>query len=79
MAQGADIKIQVGNSEYEACKFVDEDHVWINGKQFISLKRHYQRVTEYIDDNKKLFEKIDELTERNKALDLLLKQKYTNE
>ena len=48
------------------------DIVWIRDKQFMSLKRYNERLTESINDLNGLIEKIEELHKENKALRVLL-------
>lgn len=56
-------------------EFMDENHVFIDNKQFISLKRLSEL---RIESDKKLrfiIDKNNELAEENKALKVLLKDK----
>lgn len=52
----------------------DEDHIWIDGKQFISLKRFLENRKEIADEVLKLERRNRELEEENNALKVLLKE-----
>ena len=52
---------------------VDEDHVWIDGKQFISLNRFLQLTRATVVEIDHLKNKVQELTDNNEALESLLK------
>lgn len=52
---------------------VDEDHVWIDGKQFISLNRFLQLTRATVVEIDHLKNKVQELTDNNEALETLLK------
>lgn len=52
----------------------DEDHMWIDGKQFISLKRFLENRKEIADEVLKLERRNRELEEENNALRVLLKE-----
>lgn len=52
----------------------DEDHLWIDGKQFISLKRFLENRKEIADEVLKLERRNRELEEENNALKVLLKE-----
>ena len=60
-------------------EFMDEDHVFIDNKQFISLKRFSEAGMER--DKKLMFivDKNNELAEENKALKVLLKDKLNED
>lgn len=52
---------------------VDEDHVWIDGKQFISLNRFLQLTRAAVVEMDHFKNKVQELTDKNEALETLLK------
>ena len=54
-------------------KFVDEDHIWVNNRQFISLKRFGEAKKDVANEIKLLATKNKELAEENEALKVLLK------
>ena len=53
--------------------FTDDHHVWINGKQFISLDRFLIVQTELNTEIKLLMNEITRLKEENDSFRLLLK------
>lgn len=53
--------------------FSDEDHLWIEGNQFVSLKRFSQAKKDVADEMRLLNDKNKELTKENEALKVLLK------
>lgn len=53
--------------------FVDADHVWIDGHQFVSLERFWQAKKDVANEIKLLNDKNRELTKENEALKVLLK------
>lgn len=59
-------------------EIVDEDHIWVNNKQYISLKRFGDARKEVAKEMKLVDEKIKELAEENEALKLLLKNQLSN-
>lgn len=54
-------------------EIVDEDHIWVNNKQYISLKRFGDARKEVAKEMKLVDEKNRELTKENEALKVLLK------
>ena len=54
-------------------EIVDEDHIWVNNKQYISLKRFGDARKEVAKEIKLLNDKNRELTKENEALKVLLK------
>ena len=54
-------------------KIVDEDHIWVNNKQYVSLKRFADAKTDMADEVRLLTDKNKELAEENEALKVLLK------
>ena len=54
-------------------EIVDEDHIFVNNKQFISLKRFADAKKDVANEVKLLTDKNKELTEENEALKVLLK------
>lgn len=59
-------------------EIADEDHIWVNNKQYISLKRFGDAIKEVAKEMKLADEKIKELAEENEALKLLLKSQLNN-
>ncbi len=53
--------------------FADDDHVWIEGRQFISLKRFAESRKEASDEMIRLDNKVKELTEKLNAVNVLIK------
>lgn len=53
----------------------DGDHCWIDGKQWISLNRLFEIKSDNAKEMGNLINKVEELTEENKALKILLKDK----
>ena len=54
-------------------EIVDEDHIWVNNKQYISLKRFGEAKKDVANEIKLLAAKNKELAEENEALKVLLK------
>lgn len=54
-------------------QIVDEDHIFVNNKQFISLKRFAEAKKDVANEVKLLADKNKELAEENEALKILLK------
>lgn len=61
---------EIKNTKVE---FVDEDHIWVNNRQFISLKRFGEAKIDAVNEIKLLNDKNKELAEENEALKVLLK------
>lgn len=61
----------------EEIKVVDEDHIYYNGKQFVSLHRFYELKNNELQEMKMLNERISELTEQNRAFETLLKKRLS--
>lgn len=53
----------------------DEDHIWIDGKQFISLRRFIDLRTDQLNEMDILSDEIDRLYRENEAYKNLLKEK----
>ena len=53
----------------------DGQHCWIDGRQWISLERLYEIRSDNAKEMELLIKKVEELTEENKALKVLLKDK----
>lgn len=49
-------------------EFVDEDHAWIEGKQFISLKRFLEVKQDKVTEMEILNDEVDRLNHDNTAL-----------
>ena len=60
-------------------EFMDEDHVFIGKKQFVSLKRFADAGAERDKILRLVADKNNELAEENKALKVLLKDKLNEE
>lgn len=54
-------------------KFSDDDHVWIDGTQFVSLDRFLKVKNSGIKDMQLMNERLRELTAENESLKTLLK------
>ena len=62
--------------EIKRVNFMDDgQHCWIDGKQWISLDRLYEIKHDNVKETRLLIKKVEELTEENKALKVLLKDK----
>ena len=60
-------------------KYIDDDHVFVNGSQFVSLRRFNQMKREMNIETTLLNDKNNELIEQNKAYRILLGCKITGE
>ena len=60
-------------------EYIDDDHVFVNGSQFISLRRFNQMKREMNIETTLLNDKNNELIEQNKAYRILLGCKITGE
>ena len=58
--------------------FADEDHIWIDGNQFISLNRFLNVKKDSSKELRLLNEKNIELTKENEAMKVLLKNQLNN-
>lgn len=56
-------------------QIVDKDHIWYNGKQYISLQRLNEIENRQLQETKLLTEKVEKLTEENKSFECLLKSR----
>lgn len=56
-------------------EIVDEDHIFVNNKQFVSLKRFSDAKKDMANEVKLLNDKNKELAEENEALEILLKNR----
>lgn len=56
--------------------FADDDHVWIDGKQFVSIKRFLESKNATIKETMVINERLEKITEENEALKVLLKNRY---
>lgn len=54
-------------------EIVDEDHIWVDGTQFISLKRFYENRKDVADEMILLNNRVKELAEKVNALNTLIK------
>ena len=55
-------------------EFIDDEHIFVNNRQFVSLKRFYEARKEVTEEVKLLTDKNKELAEENEALKTLLKK-----
>ena len=60
--------------EEHKVKFSDEHHVWVDGKQYISLSRFFANRLEIATEQKTIAEENERLLEENKHLKALLKE-----
>lgn len=51
----------------------DDNHIWIDGKQFVSLKRFLELRNSESNEMQLLSDKVEELTSENDSLKKLLK------
>lgn len=54
-------------------EIIDKDHIYVDGNQFISLKRFYENKKEVADEVLLLNNKVEELTKKVEALKVLVK------
>jgi len=54
---------------------IDDDHIYVDGKQYVSLRRFFENRSEIAIEAESLIEKIDKLTEENNHLKALLKER----
>ena len=54
-------------------RFSDDDHVWIDGKQFVSLNRLLEVKNSEIKEMRLMNERVKELTAKNRVLMMMLK------
>lgn len=59
-------------------KIVDEDHIWVDNKQYVSLKRFGEARKEVAEEIKLAADKNKELAEENEALKVLLKNQLND-
>ena len=57
----------------ENFRIADENHIWYNGKQYISLNRVSAIENKKIEETKLLNEEVERLTRENEAYKVLLK------
>lgn len=55
-------------------EFIDDEHIFVNNRQFVSLKRFYEARKEVQEEVKLLTDKNEELAKENEALKTLLKK-----
>lgn len=56
-------------------EFIDDDHIFVNNRQFVSLRRFGEAKKDVAEEIKLLTYKNKELAEENEALKVLLKNK----
>lgn len=56
-----------------SARIADEHHIWIKGRQFVSLERFIELTSKTNDEMKKLADEVKKLTIENDALRVLLK------
>lgn len=54
--------------EYVNVDFADEDHIWVKGRQYVSLKRLAEVKNESVQELRNYEAKVKEITEINEAL-----------
>jgi hypothetical protein len=54
-------------------EIIDDDHIWVNNRQFVSLKRFGDARKEVAREMKLLEEKYEKIVKENEALKVLLK------
>lgn len=59
-------------------EIADEDHIFVNNKQFVSLKRFGEAKKDMIEEVKLLNDKNEELAKENEALKILLKKQLND-
>lgn len=59
-------------------EIMDEDHIFVDNKQFVSLKRLGNAIREISEDMNIVVDKNKELAEENEALKILLKNQLNN-
>lgn len=59
-------------------QIVDDDHIWVNNRQFISLSRFLESKKEIAEETKLITDKNAELAEENEALKILLKNQLNS-
>lgn len=62
----------------ERVEFTDSDHVWIGGRQFISLERFQYLSRKEAIEMQNLMDKVKQLTEENKAMRILFNVQEVN-
>lgn len=65
--------------EHDNINIIDDDHLYINGRQFISLRRLLELENNKRDEIKILDEKVANLTKENESYKILLKDKLLKE
>lgn len=66
-------------SKTDELQVADKDHIWYNGRQYISLQRLNEIENKQLQEMKMLTEKVEELTEENKSFECLLKSRLKEE
>ena len=59
--------------ELKKVNYSDPDHIWVDGNQFVSLKRFCEVKKDSAKETNLLQKEVKKLTEENKALRVLLK------
>ena len=57
----------------EKIRVIDDNHIYYEGRQFVSLQRFYELKNSELQEMKLLNERVEELTEENKSFETLLK------
>ena len=57
----------------EKIRVIDDNYIYYEGRQFVSLQRFYELKNSELQEMKLLSERIEELTEENKSFETLLK------
>ncbi len=56
-------------------EIIDKDHIYVEGKQYVSLSRMSKIKSEQMEEMNMLSVKVEELTQENNAYRILLKDK----
>lgn len=67
---------EIKNMEVE---FIDDDHIYISGKQWVSLNRFLKAKNDLMKETYLVNNKNERLAKENEALKLLLKNQLNNE
>lgn len=56
-------------------KIIDDDHIWVSGKQYVSLRRFFEARSEVDKEHLQLCKQVEDLKKENAALLTLLEAK----
>lgn len=57
----------------------DQDHIFLEGQQYVSLRRFLDAKNEIIEETKFLMDRLEVLEKENTALKILLKKQFEEE